>query len=145
MTYSYSYVFDERVDLNIGAGFYVMPIEFGFVGTIDGVGQNTVRESITAPLPVIGLGFDFAITPKWYIRQDADIFYLEIDNYKGGIANLMFALEYLPWKHVGVGVGTNWMQVFVEVDGDTDVPGVDFVGDVEFSYFGALLYLKFFY
>ena len=144
LTYSYSYVFDERVDLNIGAGFYVMPIEFGFIGVIDGVGQSTVRESITAPLPAVGLGFDFAITPQWYIRQDADLFYLEIDSYKGGIANLLFALEYLPWKHVGFGAGVNWMQVFVEVDGDTDVPGVDFVGDVEFSYFGALLYLKLF-
>ena len=144
LTYSYSFVFDKRVDLNLGAGFYIMPIEFGYTGFINGSPQNTIRESITAPLPVIGLGFDFAITPKWYIRQDADLFYLEFDNYTGGIANLMFALEYLPWKHVGFGAGLNWMDVFVEADKETDVPGVDFIGDVEFSYFGFLLYLKFF-
>ena len=143
--YDYSFVFDKRVDLNLGIGLFIMPIEFGFIGTINDVVQSTVEESITAPLPVIGLGFDFAITPEWYIRQDADLFYLQIDDYKGGIANLMFALEYLPWKHVGFGFGLNWMQVFIEVDGETDVPGVDFVGDVEFSYFGLLLYLKTFF
>ena len=64
-----------------------------------------------------------------------------IDNF----VNLLVALEYQPWKHVGFGLGVNWKQVFIEVDGETDVPGVDFIGDVEFSYLGALLYLKFFY
>lgn len=145
LTYAYSIVFDERFDFDLGAGLYIMPIEFGFTGTINGVGLSTVRKDITAPLPVVGLGFDFAVTPEWVIRQDADVFYLEIDNYKGGIVNLLVALEYLPWEHVGFGLGFNWKQIFIEVDGDTDVPGVDFVGDVEFAYLGALLYLKFFY
>ena len=140
--YDYSFVFDERVDLNLGIGLFIMPIEFGFTGTINNVGQSTVEESITAPLPVVGLGFDFAITPEWFIRQDAELFYLEIDNYKGGIANLMLALEYLPWKHVGFGLGVDWMQVAVEADSATDVPGVDFIGNVEFSYLGLQAYLK---
>jgi hypothetical protein len=143
--YDYSFVFDKRVDLNLGIGLFIMPIEFGYTGTINGIGQSTVKESITAPLPVVGLGFDFAISPEWYIRQQAKLFYLEIDNYAGGIANLMLALEYLPWKHFGFGVGLNWMQVFIEATTETDVPGVDFIGDVEFSYLGALIYLKTFF
>ena len=140
--YDYSVVFDKRVDLNLGIGLFIMPIEFGYRGQIDGVLDSSVNESITAPLPVVGIGIDFAITPQWYLRQQAELFYLEIDNYTGGIGNLMLSLEYLPWKHVGFGAGVNWMQVFVEAEKETDVPGVDFVGDVEFAYFGALLYLK---
>jgi hypothetical protein len=144
LKYEYSFVFDDRVDLNLGAGLFIMPIEFGFTGTINGVGQTAIAESITAPLPVVGLGFDFAITPKWFIRQQADIFYLKIDNYEGSVGNLQFALEYLPWQHVGFGLGTDWMRVRIEGN-NSDVPGVDFKGNVEFSWLGIQLYVKAFF
>jgi hypothetical protein len=142
LKYEYSFLYDERIDVNLGVGLYIMPLEFGFTGVIDGFGQSTIEESITAPLPVVGLGFDFAITPKWFVRQQAEIFYLSIDNYTGSIGNLLFALEFLPWKHFGFGLGIDWMQVAVEADSSTDVPGVDFIGSVEFSYLGAQIYLK---
>jgi len=64
LKYEYSFVFDKRADLNLGIGLFVMPIEFGILGTVGGVGDAGVQEDITAPLPVVGLGFDFAITPK---------------------------------------------------------------------------------
>jgi len=95
---------------------------------------------------VIGVGIDYAITPKWFIRQQLNVFYLEISNYSGGIANLQAALEWLPferpfWKHFGFGLGVDAMRVEVEAE-DSDVPGVDFRGTIGFSYFGAQLYLK---
>lgn len=136
------WIIDERIDVSLGVGLYIMPIEFGFTGTVNGVGQTKIEESITAPLPVVGLGFDFALTPKWFVRQQAELFYLSIDDYTGSIANLLFALEYIPWKHFGFGLGVDWMQVAVEAKNVTDVPGVDFTGNVEFSYLGLQLYLK---
>jgi len=145
LKYEYSFLYDDRIDVSLGAGLYIMPLEFGFTGVINGVGQSTIKESITAPLPVVGLGFDFALTPKWFVRQQAELFYLSIDDYKGTIANLLFALEYLPWKHFGFGIGVDWMHVGVEADNLTDVPGVDFIGSVEFSYLGAQIYLKTFF
>jgi hypothetical protein len=141
LKYEYSFVLDDRIDLNVGAGLYVMPIEFGFTGVVDGVGQTSIVEDITAPLPVFGLGVDFAITPKWFIRQQFDGFYLEIKDFKGGIIYSSLALEYLPWKHFGFGLGGDYMHVQVEAEGE-DYPGVDFVGSVAFNYFGARLYLK---
>jgi hypothetical protein len=144
LKYEYSFFLDERVDFNIGIGLFVLPIEFGFSGVVDGVGSTNVREDITAPLPVIGLGFDFAITPKWFVRQQLDLFYLEIGDFEGGIAHNNLALEWLPWKHVGFGLGLDHMRVFVEAKG-SDYPGVDFVGSVDFDYFGAQLYVKVFY
>lgn len=53
------------------------------------------------------------------------------------------ALEYLPWKHVGFGLGIDAMRVGVEANG-SDYPGVDFKGNVEFDYIGAQLYVKVF-
>ncbi len=141
LKYEYSIILDDRLDLNAGAGLYVMPIEFGFTGVVDGVGQTDLVEEITAPLPVFGLGFDFAITPKWFIRQQLDGFYLEIKNFRGGILHGSFALEYLPWKYVGFGLGGDYLTVQIEAEGE-DYPGIDFVGSVDFNYFGARLYLK---
>ena len=139
--YEYSFILDDRLDLNAGLGLFIMPIEFGLKGTINGVGQESLFEEVTAPLPVLGLGFDFAITPKWFIRQQFDVFYLEIEQFKGSILANSLALEYLPWKHVGFGLGVDAMRLKVEADGE-DYPGVDFKGEFEFTYYGAQLYLK---
>ena len=144
LKYEYSFVFDNRADLNLGIGLYVMPIEFGLSAVINGVFQGDVREDITAPLPVVGVGFDFAITPKWIIRQQVDFFYLEYDDFSGGIQSFNLALEWLTWKYVGFGLGVDAMRVKVEANG-SDYPGVDFKGDVEFSYVGAQLYLKMYF
>ena len=143
LKYEYSFILDDRIDLNAGIGLFIMPIEFGFSGVINGVGEQRVAEEVTAPLPVFGLGFDVAITPKWFIRQQTDIFYLEIGQFKGSILASGAALEYLPWKHVGFGAGADFMRVRVEAEGE-DYPEIDFKGSVQFTYFGAQLYVKFY-
>ncbi len=106
LKYEYSFVFDERADLNVGLGLYIMPIEVGLSAVVNGVFQGSMREEITAPLPVIGLGFDFAITPKWIIRQQMDLLYLEFGDFKGAISSFNASLEWLTWKHVGFGLGS---------------------------------------
>ena len=141
LMYEYSFFFDERADLNLGLGLYIAPIEVGVSAVVGGVFDGKMEEEITAPLPVIGLGFDFAITPKWIITQQVELFYLEYDDYKGAISSVNFALEWLTWKHVGFGLGIDAMRVRVEAK-DSDVPGADFRGNIEFSYVGAQLYLK---
>ena len=141
--YEYSFILDERADLNVGIGLFVMPIEFGIAFTEGGVTRGSVQESITAPLPVVGLGFDFAITPKWFIRQQLEVFYLEIDSFEGGITSLTAALEYFPWQNVGFGLGADGLQVKIEATEQTDYPGLgDFVGSLDFSYIGVQLYMK---
>lgn len=141
LKYEYSFVLDDRLDLNLGLGLFIMPIEFGVQAVVSGVGSTKMEEDITAPLPVGSIGFDFAITPKWFIRQQMELFYLEIGDFSGSIASTSFALEYLPWKHVGFGLGLDAMRVGVEANG-SDYPGVDFKGSIEFDYFGAQLYVK---
>jgi hypothetical protein len=139
--YEYSFFLDERVDLNAGIGLFIMPIEFSTSVSAGGVGSGTLKEDITAPLPVFGLGFDVMLTPKWFIRQQTDIFYLEIDNYEGGILSVQLALEYLPWKNFGFGISADSLNVNVEAR-NSDVPGVDFNGKIEFHTLGAQVYLK---
>ena len=141
--YEYSFLLDDRLDFNGGIGLYVMPIEFGITGTVDGIGQTRIFEDITAPLPVFGLGFDFVITPEWVLRQQIDGFYLKLGDFQGGIISNSIALEYFPWEHAGFGVSADQLLISIEAERN-DWPGIDFVGTVDFNYFGALLYLKVF-
>jgi hypothetical protein len=119
-----------------------MPIDFGI--RVSGLVDDEGEEKFTAPLPVINLRMDIALTPKWFIRTGAQVFYLEYENFTGSILEFRTALEYNPWKHVGIGVGFDTFGFRLEADGE-DWPGIDLKGNVEFNYAGLQLYLRMFY
>jgi hypothetical protein len=142
LTYNYSLIFDDRINLYLGGGLYIMPIKFG----LGPAGAERTEEDITAPLPVVSLGFEVTLAPKWFLRQRIDMFYLDIGDFKGGIMDSGFSVEYYAWKHVALGVGLDGLRVFVEAESETDFPGIEnFVGDVSFTYWGTQLYLKFYF
>lgn len=99
LMYRYSLVLDERIDFNIGAGLHITPIEFGF-----GVqGRGFLKEEITAPLPVLGMGGQLALSSRWFFIGHTDFLFLQYENYKGGILTGSLATEYRFWKHAGIG------------------------------------------
>jgi len=142
LAYSYSFFQDDRIDLAGSLGLYVMPIEFGMNAT--GLISAGRSERFTAPLPTLGIRADFAITPKWIFRSGLEVFYLEIGDFAGSIIDANFAIEYLPWKHFGFGLGFDSLNVHVEAD-EEDYPGIDFQGEVNFHYTGLQLYAKLYF
>jgi hypothetical protein len=140
--YSYSFFQDDRIDLAGSLGLYVMPIDFGFNAT--GLVNVGGSENFTAPLPVLGVRADFEITPKWYFRSGLQVFYLEIGEFAGSILQTNVAIEYLPWKHFGFGLGFDSLNMKVEADGN-DYPGIDFKGEINFHYTGLQLYAKLYF
>ena len=142
LAYSYSFFQDDRVDLAAGIGIYVMPIDFGI--KVRGLLDEEEEENFTAPLPVFGLRMDVALNPQWFIRTGVQVFYAEIDNFKGSIMELRTALEYNPWQHVGIGLGFDMLGIRLEAE-DEDWPGIDLKGNVEFNYAGLQLYLRLFF
>jgi hypothetical protein len=143
-TYSYSFFQDDRFDLAASAGLFVIPIDYSIRSTTN-VYNGFEQDSITAPLPVIGLRGDFAITPKLFFKTNLDFFYVEFDNYVGSIVDVRMALEYNFFKNIGFGLGFEHVQVDVEAEGDSDVPGVNFNGNILFDYSGVLLYTKIYF
>ena len=142
VAYSYSFFQDDRIDLAAGLGLYILPMDFGISAA--GLINEEGSARFTAPLPVLGLRMDIALTPKWFIRTGSQIFYLEYENFTGSVLEFRAALEYNPWKHVGIGLGLDALGVRVEADGE-DYPEIDFKGNVEFNYTGLQLYLRIFY
>lgn len=140
--YSYSFFQDNRMDIAAGFGLFIAPINFEI--NASGFVTNYAAESITAPLPVLTLRGDFAITPKLFLKNQVEAFYLEYANYRGAIYDYRLNLEYNWFKHVGVGLGVETFNLNLEAEG-SDYPGVDFVGEIGFRYTGAMLYMKFYF
>ena len=140
--YSYSFFQDDRIDLGVGLGVYILPISFEI--TAAGLVTGAESESITAPLPVFNLRADFAITPRWLLLTKFDMFYLDISNFRGLITDTSVAVEYNPFKNVGFGLKVNSFKLKVEAE-DDDYPGADFLGSFEYNNLGAMLYLNFYF
>jgi hypothetical protein len=138
--YSYSLFQDDRFDLGLSIGAYVMPIKFRVSSSASGAAEE---EAITAPLPVVGVRFDYAITPKFFIKQSFDFFYVQYENFQGSLYDAKVGLEYNIWKYVGVGVAYDFFRVQVKAEGQ-NYPGVDMTGEIQLNYGGLLLYGKFF-
>jgi len=143
LNYSYSFFQDERIDLAGSIGAYIMPMDFGI--NVTGLVDEEGSADFTAPLPVVGLRMDIALTPKWFIRTGGQVFYIEFDNFTGSLLKFRAAVEYNPWKHVGLGLGFDSLHASLEVKEDTDWPGVDFKGKVDFNYTGLQAYVRLFF
>jgi len=137
--YTYSFFQDDRMDMGVSFGLFVMPIAF----EIDASGgfEGHESESITAPLPVLGFRTDFAITPKLFLKFNVDFFYLEIDQFEGAVTDTKFALEYNAFKNIGFGIGLERFNIYIKAEGE-DYPNIDFNGTFEFRYVGLMAYCK---
>jgi hypothetical protein len=141
-TYSYALIQDDRMRIALGLGIYGVPLEYGLEVDTSG-GRSTVEGAdTTLPLPAIAFRGEFMLIPKLFLYASIDAMYLEVSDFKGSLLDVNVGLEYRPWKHVGFGLGYNSMSVSVEGEGDSDYPGVDFVGDVDIRFNGLLLYGK---
>lgn len=140
--YSYSFFQDDRMDLAASIGLFVMPLKLEI--TASGVGGNSGSLDFTAPLPVLGLRGDFAITPKWFLRTKVEFFYLEYQNFRGSLVDTNIAVDYNPWKNFGIGVGLENFRMGLTADGG-DYPSLSFAGSVKMQFIGAQLYARYFF
>ena len=135
--YNYSYFLSNRVDLSVGGGLFVMPLELGIDETISG----SADVDLTSALPYLSFGTSFAILDNLFLKQQFGLFYLEYDAFEGGMVTANLALEYNFSKHVGVGLAVDSMRVRITAI-EEDYPGVDFTGQINYSHVGLMLYAK---
>ena len=136
-SYAYSFLLDDRIDLAASAGVYTMPFRFRFDGT-----SRSEAQDFTAPLPVVGLHLDFAVTPTVFMRKRLDLFYLAYGDFKGSLGSATVAVEWFPWESVGVALGYESLSLGVEASSD-DYPGLDLRGNVKYLQNGLFSYVTF--
>jgi len=132
--YSWSFLQTNKYEVGLNIGAHVTTLKFQIDSALLGAGAGL--NSVTAPLPVLGLTGAYAFTPKLVLRADAGWFGIKVDEVSGSqwVANL--DLEYNMWKHVGFGVGYRFYKLEVEITED------DFRASVNSTYNGLTVFLK---
>lgn len=135
--YAYSFIKDDRIDFAGSLGLHITQVGL-FVSDSAGV-IGTGGDSVTAPLPLLGVRLDVALTPKWYVRSSAEALYLSFGDFTGSITDILLAGEYRGWEHFALGVGLNAVRVQIE---NNNAMGLDFNGKVQSNFTGLMLYGK---
>ncbi len=130
LTYSYSLLQNQKVDLAVATGIYTAFFDFRSTDIETGA---TEGEDGTAPVPVIGLRGAFLINSRW--MANAYLEYFEIDNsdVDATYIDTTISLEYRIRERTGVGLAYNLVNVDGEDKGSDDA--------ADFDYDGLLLYV----
>ncbi len=134
--YSYSFIQDDRVDFAGSVGLHVT--DFGLA--VHAAGLGTAGDSVTAPLPLIGGRLDVVLTDKWTMRSSVEVMYVELNNFKGQVSDMLVAAEYRAWKNLAIGAGLNAVRMALDVDEESS--RLNFEGSVNSDFVGLLLYGK---
>ena len=127
LIYNYSFYRNDKVELAVSPGLYMMKTNFNFSGqgavTPPGGGTPTpgsvilVSEQLTLPLPSIGLVANYNITPKLQFQSRYDVFYLSIGNYAGSMFEFYGGLEYRIVNHFAMGAAFDRLQADLRGNG----------------------------
>ena len=138
-SYAWSFFKNANFDLGIAGGLYGLAVDFKMKQ--EGTRGSGVEETDFAfPLPVVGLRGSFALTPKWMIRQSFDFFYVNIGDYEGTLVDFLAAVEWNALKHVGLGVGYNYVGMNLDYSGSDE-----FLSEIDLSNGGVLAFAKFYF
>ncbi len=151
--YAFSFWNDDRLDLGVGLGFYVMELAAGLNVLAEGsaggeqgsFAEQVLAEDTTLPLPVFSLRGSVAITNRVFIKQSFDFFYINLSGFDGLLLDTNIALEGHITRFFGLGAGFNFLRVDIEGDGGSDFLGGGWNGKLNFDYTGIFLYGKFFF
>ena len=134
LAYTYSFLRRDRGSLGVSAGLYVADARFNLSEQNRGQAE---QRGITAPLPVFGLRGDYLLNDRFTLRGSAEFFALEYDDVDGSISDFFVSVDYQMTDHTALGLGYNYVSI------DADASRTDFSGSLDWSYDGALLFLKF--
>ena len=154
LTYGYSLLSSERMDLQLKAGIHVAKLEAGLQiqgqictpNTVPAVPPgcpiaqtDTESEDVTAPLPHLGASFTYAFSETWGMRVTAIGFAIEIDSIEGSILELDADVVWKPWEQFGIGAG--WRYFNTNVKASTS----QLNGEFDFEYSGPSVFVNYWF
>jgi hypothetical protein len=138
-SYAWSFFKNDHFDLSIAGGLYGLAVDFEMKRK-GSVGSGKEETDFMFPLPVVGLRGNFALTPKWFIRQSFDYFYVNWGDYEGYLIDLLVAVEWNALKYLGLGVGYNYVQMNLDYNGSDD-----FLSEIDLNNGGVLAFAKLYF
>jgi hypothetical protein len=127
----YSFFRTRDKELGAGLGLHVAGYDVGL--TSNAIGSE--EQDITAPLPVLSLYAQFALTARWALSARIDRFSLSYQNYDGSLSALGIDVTYQPFRHVGFGAG--YRSLFIDLEAEKSARHLK----VDQSFQGPLLFV----
>lgn len=150
LTYGFSLVRDERMDVQLKAGLHIANLSAALrlIGNVCDttvgemppcplIGSPVVEsESVTVPLPHFGGAFAYAFTPVIVARIQVIGFAIELDKIDGSLVELDVDLSWNPWRHFGIGAGLRYFNF------DVEATGSELDGKFDYEYWGPVVYVE---
>lgn len=128
-----------RHELGAGIGFHWMKIDAYLDGEafINDESTGARRESVNAaaPLPNLGLWYQYAFSSRWLAGTRVDWLDVDFDEYAGQLLNGAVSINYMPIEHLGVTFSYQYFAL------DVDIDKRGWRGGVDFTYRGPFLSL----
>jgi hypothetical protein len=132
--YTWAALSREQGYLGLVGGLYVGDVSMSLSEPTLGIAES---DSVTAPLPVIGLRGDYYIGEHFTLRGAMQWFGIEVEDVSGTLRDMYFGADYGFGKRMAVGLAYNKVAMGIEVQKPSG-----FDGRVDWGYDGYLLYFK---
>jgi len=149
VSYIYSFYKTPKWEYGVSAGLYWMDnrteieAQGVIVSDIDGTEEISnefkVKQSFTAPLPLVGLMGSYELNSKVRFGAHARYLDVEISNIQGRILSLALRADYYFTKHLGAGLS------LATFDLDVRQEGIVFNNELSWDYTGTQLFLAYRY
>lgn len=141
LTYRYDFSDTDRLNAGFIAGLSTFDLGLTLTGEarlegdqgdewVEGVVEGA---SAIAPVPVFGFFLDYALSPRWIVRFQADLIELSLGGHEGRVVEAEFAIEYGISDLVAVGLGLGGSDLEYRSDKDDERFGIRY----RFNYLGA--------
>jgi len=128
----YSFFRTADKELGVGLGFHMA----GYDVSLNSASAGTEAKKFLAPLPVLSIYGQFALTDQWAVGGRLDRFSMSYGNYDGNITSLALDLMYQPFRHVGFGLAYRSLSIILSAAGD------NLTGKFTQNFQGPLLYMN---
>lgn len=144
-TYEFAFLKERDYKVALAAGIHVDDLTIKLAGnasvtmpdgTVQSAGYSTKSNSLTAPLPVVGLGGEWAATPHLYVDASAQFFGYRYQGIDGNWSILWAGATWMFNHHFGAGLAYDRFQT------NLDLSKGSFSGRLNFGYQGVVLYVK---
>jgi len=140
ITYSYSFINDEKQEFAVTAGIHWTSVSLSIRGeTADQSFEGSSKASADLPLPLFGVRYDRHFTPNWSAGVAASVFSIEFGedqlDAKGSLANARLYGEYHFGGRYSAGVALDAFKLSLDMNKPR------WKGDYDYDYWGPQIYM----
>jgi hypothetical protein len=119
LTYTYSFLKFERVELGAGVGLHLIQVE-----AVGEVPARRLRQDFTSagPFPTLALDGSWRFARRWSLNGHVQYFSAGIEDFDGLMRQYHADVQYRWRRHVAVGVGYGAFGAHI-ASSDSDFPG----------------------